>query len=508
MRPYKILLVFISIFILLFFISLIFPENGIKINEKLWLQFPSFHEIISKNEIEYKDISHIISASSVAINDTLETTVEIMDEKLMGNSLPTTEIKMDSVSAPSFDIIRVKADSLKSLIFKMQFPDNDKNILYPFFDNLKDLRNNPKLIRILHYGDSQIEGDRITSFIRNKLQENFGGMGIGLFPAVLLNKHSISLKHSTSDNWKKYTIKDVYESTINHRHLGILISFSRFSAHPDELNKNNKIYESWINLKKSDISYPLARRYNQCRILYSYNTKPLIVELHQDNVILDAEILIPNKSLNILQWTFNTFPDEITIKFKGEDSPDVYAIALDDTVGIAMDNIPLRGSQGLEFTRTDMSLLQEMYNRLNVKLLLLQFGVNVVPNIVDDYIYYENQFYHQLKSLKEIQPDLTIIVMGVSDMSTKNKGIYESYPNIEKIRDAQKRAAFKAGCAFWDTYEAMGGNNSMPSWVFAKPSLAQKDFIHYSYRGAKVIAEMFYNSLITEYNEYLKKSWN
>jgi hypothetical protein len=88
----------------------------------------------------------------------------------------------------------------------------------------------------------------------------------------------------------------------------------------------------------------------------------------------------------------------------------------------------------------------------------------------------------------------------------KDKDRYVSYPNIEKIRDAMKNAAFDANCAYWDMYEAMGGKNSMPSWVFATPSLASKDFVHFNTRGARIIANMFYNSLMYEYNLYKKNT--
>jgi hypothetical protein len=57
-------------------------------------------------------------------------------------------------------------------------------------------------------------------------------------------------------------------------------------------------------------------------------------------------------------------------------------------------------------------------------------------------------------------------------------------------------------------YEAMGGENSMPSWVFANPALAKKDFTHFTYRGSEIIAQMFYNSLLYEYNVYNNRKIN
>jgi lysophospholipase L1-like esterase len=149
----------------------------------------------------------------------------------------------------------------------------------------------------------------------------------------------------------------------------------------------------------------------------------------------------------------------------------------------------------------DKSLLQQQIKALNVKFIILQFGVNVVPHLTQNYTFYEEQLYNQLELLKSVAPKVSILVVGVSDMSRKQGEDYVSYPNIEAIRDAQRRAAFKAGCAFWDLYEAMGGKNSMPSWVLADPPLANKDFTHFTPKGARLVSEMLYKALMTAYEE-------
>jgi len=204
-----------------------------------------------------------------------------------------------------------------------------------------------------------------------------------------------------------------------------------------------------------------------------------------------------------MQWNIQWPVNNLTILFKSSVTPYIFGISLDGKSGIAVDNIPLRGSSGLEFAKMDMTFLHNFYNLLNVKLLILQFGVNIVPNITSNYAYYQRSFLQQLKLLKKNNPGISIIVMGVSDVSRVGKVGFESYPNIEKIRDAQKAAAIESGCAFWDIFEAMGGQNSMPSWVFANPALAQKDFTHFNPMGAKLIGEMFYRSLIKEYDKYI-----
>jgi len=77
---------------------------------------------------------------------------------------------------------------------------------------------------------------------------------------------------------------------------------------------------------------------------------------------------------------------------------------------------------------------------------------------------------------------------------------------LEDVRDMMKKYTQKSGAAYWDMYEAMGGRNSMPEWVKAKPKLATNDYTHYTSRGARLIANMFYNALLYEYQLYKKNN--
>jgi len=370
---------------------------------------------------------------------------------------------------------------------------------------MRSLEDPGNSLRIMHYGDSQIEGDRMTSLIRYKLQREFGGSGIGMQPPVQLYGYQLSLIHTASDNWKRYTAFGQVDSTLGHNRYGILGSFARFSPYPDELTeKGGQDYEAWIRMEQSKRAYHLARVFNKCRLFYGNATEPVFYEMYADGELYDADFLERTDPFRIRQWTFGEPPEQLEFRFKSSCSPDFYGIALDHDHGLAVDNVAMRGSAGLVFSRLDGQMLKEMYDSLRVKLLILQFGGNVVPYISDNHQYYERWFFRELSKLKALVPDLSIIVIGVADMSVKEKDIYVSYPNLETIRDALKNAAFSADCAFWDMYSAMGGENSMPSWVFARPSLASTDFIHFNERGARVLAEMFYNAFMHDYRNYVR----
>jgi len=474
MNPLKTLLFLLIVFIILGIISFAVPENGIVINKNLTIKFPKLNKIFSDNTVKYADISNILNKI----------------EKQSKSENVTDSLLVDSLNV----------DSLVNVIQPLEFCDSNKSALNEFF---KSLQSNNGLIRVLHYGDSQIEGDRITGFLRNRFQQRFGGSGGGLVSLNEVNNISGSVSIENTGDWKRYTLFGNTDKTIKHNKYGVMLSFSRFApVFKDTITNDTTVYEASVDIKKSQAAYGNCFKFSDLKLLYSNNKKPVLVELYDGNKLLGFETLLSGTEFNITKFTINDTFESLTLKFSGKDSPDLYGIALDSKQGIAFDNIPLRGSSGTDFTRNNLSQLKDIYNKLNVKLIIFQFGVNVVPNIKDDYTFYENWIYSQLASLKKIHPDMSIVVIGLSDMSQKTENGYESYPTIEKIRDAQKKAAFKANCCFWDFYKAMGGKNSMPSWVNASPPMAAKDFTHLSPRGARIVSEMFYNALIKEYNNY------
>lgn len=491
-KPFKLFFYGLCILFLCIGIYLFVPGGSVSLGGfAVHIPDCSFH---SSEEIKYKDISNIISLGNTLINDTT-LTQSLIDTSRTGRD--STRLRHYAFKGFS----GLKADSLKKLLRTIEFPEGQDTALYSFFNEVGNCSD--RLIRILHYGDSQIEGDRITSYLRNQLQLQFGGEGIGLFPVVAVNPASISFVYDISDNWQRFT---PLQNSGNSNRYGVLLNCARISGSGDLSAK--KEVEAWINLKYANTSYPLAQRFKQCQVFYGFNKAPMMVELKQQDSIVDAEIIPSANRINRLRWDFSHSVKNITISFKATQTPDVYAISLDGHTGIAVDNIPVRGSSGLEFTKSNPLFLSDFYNMLNVKMLIMQFGVNVVPNVRTDYSYYREGFYQQLMALKLNHPNMPIIVIGVSDVSRNGANGLESYPNIELIRDAQKSAAFAAGCAFWDMYEAMGGKNSMPSWVNANPPLAQKDFTHFNPVGAKIIAEMFYRALMIEYERFLNHTAN
>ncbi|HEY3139218.1 MAG TPA: hypothetical protein VGL29_24575, partial [Blastocatellia bacterium] len=62
--------------------------------------------------------------------------------------------------------------------------------------------------------------------------------------------------------------------------------------------------------------------------------------------------------------------------------------------------------------------------------------------------------------------------------------------------EAQRRAAFKTGAAFYDLFAAMGGAGSIERWATLHQPLAQADRVHLTSTGYRLVAGWLYSELI------------
>lgn len=445
---------------------------------------------------------------------------EITDTVLAEEPVILDTIRTDTLIIPPADEVIAQ--------FPIDYPAEMDTLLYPFFHGLDAVRSEGQLIRILHYGDSQIEGDRITADLRQKFHTNpnFGGCGPGILPIQDILQGRLAVKQSASDNWQKYGHPAPKEEWRPHNEYGLLSHYYRYIPYPlpdsllqqdttandtliadsalalaaDSTALINDTVSAWIRIEKSNLGYKSTRLFQQYSILYNNSPVPIPTTVVFNDTDTAYQTLPIAK--NFIRPTFtreaSTY-DALQLAFKSTASPDIYGVALDCQAGVAVDNIGLRGSAIANFSSMSTQNLARQLRMLQTRLIILQFGVNVVPHVIDNYNYYERMYYRNLMALKKAAPDVPILVVGVSDMSRKEGLQFESYPNIELIRTAQRNAAFKAGCAFWDLYEAMGGHNAMVSWVNNDPPLAADDYTHFTARGARIVGKMLFDAIIEEY---------
>ena len=78
-------------------------------------------------------------------------------------------------------------------------------------------------------------------------------------------------------------------------------------------------------------------------------------------------------------------------------------------------------------------------------------------------------------------------------------------PQVPVIVAAARRAALAEGCAFFDTFTAMGGDGSMRRWHRSAPRLAFGDLRHATPAGYRVVGNMIYKALLRGFADHLQR---
>ncbi|MBX2972071.1 MAG: hypothetical protein KF797_03120 [Flavobacteriales bacterium] len=492
MRPVHVLAFLLVTMAGLALLGTALPKEGLTIGGAFTVRMPSPKDLLFPVEEQKVDISDILAV----VTDSAATA----DTKALADSLPAVDT---TIVVEPFVFDSTKLRPLEDRI-ALHYPNGNKEILWPLFAKLEAARSGKQPLRIMHYGDSQLEGDRITAYVRNKLQAQFGGSGPGLI-AVADIVPSFSIDRVISPNWMRYSVMGRKDPTQHHDRFGALSSFSRFTPiGPDSIAPDSAEHEATVTLRPLRRAYGKAQQYNEVKLYYGWHRAPVTIELRNGTELVSSEVIAPADRLLIREWKFATTPAELTLTFKGTDSPDVYGISLEGRTGICMDNIAARGAAGYEFRKADQALLNAMYNDLHVELLILQYGGNVIPNLksAEEAAQYGRFFGGQIARFKKMIPGVPVIVIGPSDMSIKDGETYVTRPFVEEVRDAMKANTLAQGAVFWDMYEAMGGRNSMVSWVEADPPLAATDYTHFSPQGAKKVGELFFTALINDFAGY------
>ncbi len=381
-------------------------------------------------------------------------------------------------------ILLSEADSVRRVDIK-------RDPLTGFLDSLK---NSKGQVRVMYYGDSQIEGDRITSYLRRSLRAGRGGTGPGLFLPLMPVMYTKSIWLRSSSNWKKYNYLSYRSGEITNCDLGPFMAICRYLPEGTRAPSRERAY---IRVRPSNVADSSSSEYDYLRIFYG-NTSGLVkVTVRSDDHVIITDTLKIGSGFNECCCYLGR-AREITIVFEGMVSPDIYGISIESSKGIIVDNIPQRGSAGLEFTMVGKNNLEEAYRKIKPDLFILHYGLNIVRNVRTNYSYFQKGLTRQLKLLKEISPSTPILVLSLTDMAEVRGDSIISYRNIPAIIDAQRKAATNAGESFWDSYKSMGGESSIIRWAAKNPPLAQKDYVHFTYQGADTLSRILTDALFTD----------
>ncbi len=179
---------------------------------------------------------------------------------------------------------------------------------------------------------------------------------------------------------------------------------------------------------------------------------------------------------------------------------------MDPESGIVVDNFSTRGSSGQQLGNIPMKILRD-YNRLRpYDLIVLQYGLNVAFEGGVNYSYYKNPMIKVVEYLRKAFPQASILIVGVGDREHRDEdGNLRTMPGVKNLIRYQQALAAETHTAFWNMYEAMGGEGSIVDMVNSKPSMANYDYTHINFRGGKHLAGILFETLMYGMEQYEKR---
>jgi len=444
-------------------------------------------------------------------NFTLKTASIISDiqEKPKIDSTIFKKVKTDSLikNKRIYDSLNLNFDSIKLAeendLRISDYRIDSLGLLGKFFDALYKTEKKEGITRIAYFGDSMIEGDLITQTLRATLQSIFGGNGVGFVPVFSKTgdfRRTIHSKYST--NWSCYS----YLEKKGYKNFGI----SGFVFNPNILYKemlNDTIINkaiSWVQFSAPSDTYYRLRNFEKARLFYGksdsknylrvdYDTVKKFMPINGSNYVNDLTLHFKNP---IRKISYNFFIDTLT---------DVYGFSFEGEDGVYLDNFSVRSNSGLPILSIPANILKGMNDYLNYNLVVLQYGLNVSSPEARNFSWYEQGMIKVINHIKNCMPNADILIVSVGDRSQKVGTEMETMSSIPFLVEAQRKIAKETHCSF----QTMGGQNSMVQWVDTIPSMANKDYTHFNYRGAERIGNLISDKLLNEYEIYkFKKSIN
>lgn len=366
------------------------------------------------------------------------------------------------------------------------YSDSTLRGMTSFYRALDELAVQPRPVRIAYFGDSFIEADILTADLREMLQKRYGGCGVGFVTITSMTSGFRPTVRHSFGGWQSHSVMDsVFFDRSKQGVSGHY--FIPGSGAYVEL-RGQKTYASLLDTcQRASIFF-----YNRGEVSLSVrvNRGEAVNETFQP--IDDLQKMTVEGNIGSVRWAVEK-----------ADSTLFYGLAMDGTSGITVDNFSLRGSSGLSLRSVPVWMMREFNEQRPYDLIILQFGLNVATERGRNYDRYIAGMQTTLQHLKSAFPQAGILVVSVGDRDYKTEdGDLRTMPGIKNLVRYQQNLAADESVAFWNMFEAMGGESSMAEMVHAKPSLANYDYTHINFRGGKHLAGLLYDALIYGKEQY------
>jgi lysophospholipase L1-like esterase len=368
-----------------------------------------------------------------------------------------------------------------------------------FFEQLArtEARYDQAITRVTQWGDSVIANDNVTSTLRAKMQRRFGDAGHGFH---LLAKPNNNYRHqgivfSDGAAWSRCYIINKCKSD-GHYGLGGTTVWSAGGAQ---------------SRFRTATKTPYGQKASRFELWYAQHAKGGKIRITVDGgepVLVDTALPedTPEGVDLVDAWHVIEMDDDshsIDVRAAGGGLARAYGVVLErDVPGVVWDGMEQLGAFASRMLYFDEAHLRAQIERRDVDLLVFMFGGNDLLLGERRLGEYEQSLTEVLRRFRPEDDARACMVVSPVDHGYRDAGRIAGNPMVPKITAVQRKVALAEGCAFFDTYAAMGGEGAVARWRRAKPPLISGDLAHLTHEGQKVLGHYVYLALMQAYREY------
>ncbi len=323
--------------------------------------------------------------------------------------------------------------------------------------------------RIIHFGDSHIQADRITSTLRKEFQQIGGNGGSGiLFPYSLCGSYGPSGVETTITGKYTYATQLKNPSSLPIGVMGYTISLQQgaqlsMAFDEDFKGKKSNSITIWIH-SPADTNH----------------------------VLLDSTWKLVNRmsiGMDIYSYTFETsdVPDKIT--FTAGVATSFWGLEFNQGNGLCYQQNGLVGAQFSHLITHEEYVIRQL-TAIKPNMIVFSYGTNEAYEVIDTLSYFR-KVSRFIKRIQSSIPGIPILITNAPDTRSSGK----TPPSQIHVNEALRKVSLQCNTAYFDLNQAMGGWGSLYTWN--KKGFVLKDLLHFNKDGARLLGMLMTYAMFT-----------
>ncbi len=361
-----------------------------------------------------------------------------------------------------------------------------KGELGRFYGALRELgqKTRKEHVRIAWIGDSHGASDFWSGRLRGALQKRFGDGGPGFVHVGSKVYRHDGVKIAVEGKWGSWpkgpsTVLKTGDGIFG---LGGILWHARDGGAHASLIVEDPALTGKLNW---DLCYKLGSKDDELIVHVGSGPKTVLRATQPDHIKRLRHLGLvsngPGATLNVTPMSGR---------------PELCGVAIEtDPVtqpGVVLDTLGINGARMATPLAWEESSFAAELARRAPSLVVLEFGTNESGDRFVNPATYGEHLAKVMARVRKAAPEADCLVVGPTDRA-------DTVERTPLVRDALKEGAARVGCAFFDTYTAMGGKGSIETWRKEVPPRAAGDGIHLSWRGYFEIGDKLTAAVLSGY---------